>query len=303
MRPAKIVAIIIGALLIIIGLAVLAPGSLLLWINGTQKDSNGFFSTSFRDLNSSGYALITPEVQLNFGSGNWIPGGGTVQIRATAGGTAPIFVGIGPTDQVTAYLSGVAYDEVTNLGWFSASVQYSHHEGSCAVHSARTADLLDGEARGNGHADAPVAGAERKLDRCAHERRRDGSGERERQPRCSPGLLAASGHRLDRRRSGDPGRGDPTRDPGGAAPAPADAAGVSGRPLWALPATSLSAPELSSNHPTVRTRRPTRGRPTRGPRTSSPRRLTRGSHRSNRHSSRRLSSNRPRTLRRASRHP
>lgn len=130
MRPAKIVAIIIGALLIIIGLAVLAPGSLLLWINGTQKDSNGFFSTSFRDLNSSGYALITPEVQLHLGSGNWIPGGGTVQIRATGGGAAPIFVGVGPTDQVTAYLSGVAYDEVTNLGWFSASVQYSHHEGS-----------------------------------------------------------------------------------------------------------------------------------------------------------------------------
>jgi uncharacterized membrane protein len=129
MRPAKIVAIVIGVLLIIIGLALLVPGILLLWVNGTQKDSGGFFSTSDRVLTSSGYALITPDVNLDIGSGNWIPGGGLVQIRATSSGTAPVFIGIGPTDQVAAYLDGVAYDEVTNLGFFSSSVQYSHHEG------------------------------------------------------------------------------------------------------------------------------------------------------------------------------
>ena len=128
MRPAKIVAIIIGALLIIIGLAVLVPGILVLWVNA-QKDSDGFLSTSDRALSSSGYALTTPDVKLNLGSGDWIPGGGLVQIRTTSAGTAPVFIGIGPTDQVAAYLSGVAYDEVTNLGWFSSSVQYSHHEG------------------------------------------------------------------------------------------------------------------------------------------------------------------------------
>ena len=129
MRPAKIVAIVIGVLLVIIGLALLVPGSLLLWVDGTQKDSGGFFSTSGRALTSSGYALTTPDVKLDLGSGNWIPGGGLVQIKVTSNGTAPVFVGIGPTDQVATYLNGVAYDEVTNLGWFSSSVQYRHFEG------------------------------------------------------------------------------------------------------------------------------------------------------------------------------
>jgi uncharacterized membrane protein len=128
MRAAKIIAIIIGVLLILVGLALLVPGSLLLWIDG-QKDSGGYLSTSDRALSSTGYALVTPEVKLDLGSGDWIPGGGSVQISATPSGTAPVFIGIGPTDQVTAYLNGVAYDEVTNLGWFSSSVQYRHFEG------------------------------------------------------------------------------------------------------------------------------------------------------------------------------
>jgi uncharacterized membrane protein len=129
MRPAKIVAIVIGALLILVGIGVLTPGIIVLSINGSYKDSSGFFSTSDRALSSSGYALVTPDVKLNIGSGDWIPGGGLVQIRATSSGTAPVFIGIGPTDQVNAYLSGVAYDEVTNLGWFSSSVQYRHYDG------------------------------------------------------------------------------------------------------------------------------------------------------------------------------
>jgi uncharacterized membrane protein len=129
MRPAKIVAIIIGALLILVGIGVMVPGIILLSFNGSYRDSSGFLMTSDRALASSGYALITPDVKLNLGSADWIPGGGSVQIRATSSGTAPIFVGIGPTDQVAAYLNGAAYDEVTNLGFFTTSVQYRHHEG------------------------------------------------------------------------------------------------------------------------------------------------------------------------------
>ncbi len=129
MRPAKIVAIVIGALLILVGVGVLVPGIILLSFNGSYRDSSGFLTTSDRALASSGYALVTPDVKLDLGSADWIPGGGSVQVRATSSGTAPVFVGIGPTDQVTAYLGGVAYDEVTNLGFFTTSVEYRHYEG------------------------------------------------------------------------------------------------------------------------------------------------------------------------------
>jgi hypothetical protein len=131
MKPAKIVAIVIGALLILIGLGLVVPGSILLWINGAGEDGSGFFMTSDKALTSEGYALTTPNVDVNIGPGDWIPSGGvgTARIRITSAEGAPVFVGIGPADEVSAYLDGVAYDEVTNLGWFSTAVEYLHYTG------------------------------------------------------------------------------------------------------------------------------------------------------------------------------
>jgi uncharacterized membrane protein len=129
MRAAKIVAIVIGALLIIIGLALVVPGSLLLWVSSAHQDSDGYVTTSDRQLASDAYALTTPDIKLHIGSADWIPGGGLVQIQVTSAGTGPVFVGIGPTADVEAYLSGVAYDEVTQLGWFTSGVRYRSHQG------------------------------------------------------------------------------------------------------------------------------------------------------------------------------
>jgi membrane protein implicated in regulation of membrane protease activity len=119
MRPAKIVAIVIGVLLILISLGFLGSGVFLTWVGG-HAESDGFLSVTENHLSTSGYALTSPDLNLNFGARSWLPGDGMVQIRATSSGTAPIFVGIAPSDQVAAYLSGVEHTEVTNLGWFSS---------------------------------------------------------------------------------------------------------------------------------------------------------------------------------------
>jgi hypothetical protein len=130
MRPAKIVAIVIGALLIVIGVVLLAGGSALLWVNGAQ-DNQGFLSSSDKGLQSSGHALVTPDIKLEIGPARSIPGGGLVRIQATSSGSTPVFIGIAPTSQVMGYLNGVAYDEVTNIGWFtSGGEQYRHHDGT-----------------------------------------------------------------------------------------------------------------------------------------------------------------------------
>ncbi len=133
MRPAKIVAIVLGALAVLIGLALIAPGAFLLWAYGTQRDSSGFFQTSTRVVSTNAYALTTPDVSVNLGSrlGNWVPTGSdaAVRIRATSSGTTPLFIGIGPTDRVSQYLANVAHDEITNFGRWSGGVDYRHVEG------------------------------------------------------------------------------------------------------------------------------------------------------------------------------
>jgi hypothetical protein len=132
MRAGKIVAIVVGVLLVLIGLGLLAPGGFLLTVYGTMRDSSGFFETSSRVVSSTGHALVTPDVDLNLGPGpGWVPTGAraAVRIRAISDESTPIFIGIGPTDQVSQYFNGVAYDEVTDFGWWSANVKYEYFDG------------------------------------------------------------------------------------------------------------------------------------------------------------------------------
>lgn len=149
MRPVKIVAIVIGALLIIIGLALVVPGSFLLWIDGS-KDESGFLSSSARTLSSRGYALATPQVRLDIGAGEWMPGDPAVQIRAASTGSAPVFVGIGPTDRVATYLSGVAHDEVTDFGWFWSRLESQYYGGTAVPSSPGRQDFWVAMQEGEG---------------------------------------------------------------------------------------------------------------------------------------------------------
>jgi hypothetical protein len=133
MRAGKIVALVAGILILLISLALLVPGGVLLGIYGTQRDSAGFFETSSRTLSSSGYALVTPDVEVNMRPmlEGWIPTGdrAALRIRATSSADTPAFLGIGPSDEVSRYLAGVEYDEVTDFGWMWEEVKYRHLDG------------------------------------------------------------------------------------------------------------------------------------------------------------------------------
>jgi len=126
----------------------------LLGVYGTQRDASGFFETSSRVVSTSGYALTTPDVDVNIGAdlGDWIPTGAkaAVRIRAASTDTSAVFIGVGPTDQVSQYLNGVAHDEVTNFGWMSASVKYRHVEGGAPSSPAAQQDFWVARQEGPG---------------------------------------------------------------------------------------------------------------------------------------------------------
>ncbi len=137
MRAGKIVALVAGILMVLVALAVLVPGSVLLGIYGTQRDSDGFFQTSSRVLSSNGSALSTPDVDLNMGPlvGDWLPTGdrAALRVEATSSRDGSLFVGIGPSRDVIGYLEGVDYDEVTDFGWGWRSVSYRHMDGAVSA--------------------------------------------------------------------------------------------------------------------------------------------------------------------------
>jgi hypothetical protein len=132
MSAKRIVAIVIGAFLVLIGLAMMVPGVVLLGAYGTLRDESGFFQTSERVVSTNGYALVSPNAEMDMGPGDWqwVPTGGraAVRIQASSTGSEPIFIGIGPSDKVEAYMAAVAHDEVVDFGWKSG-VDYIHFEG------------------------------------------------------------------------------------------------------------------------------------------------------------------------------
>jgi len=128
MRPGKIVLIVAGAVLSLVGFGLVAAGGTLVWAHATQRDAAGFYTTPNARLQTSTYALTS---QVDFGARpserDWVPANvlGTVRIRAAAVDSSAVFVGIAPTADVDRWLTGVAHEHVTSVdfGPFRAETQ------------------------------------------------------------------------------------------------------------------------------------------------------------------------------------
>jgi hypothetical protein len=118
MRPSRVILIVVGSLLALMGLGVLAGGTVLGWALGTQRDDDGFFTTSEYRLATDSYALTSDEIHLGSpGPDDWWADRELATGRVVADGaeSGELFVGIGPERDVEAYLAGVPHDVVTDL--------------------------------------------------------------------------------------------------------------------------------------------------------------------------------------------
>jgi hypothetical protein len=136
MKAGRIVALVIGCFLALIGGALLVGTGALTWAYGTQRDDGGYF-TSHRVRMET----VTPAMQsesIDLGSdkrpNRWPFGEGdlaTVRLQATAREGEQIFIGIAHTSDIDTYLTGVAHDEVTSISWSHGNVvKYSRTDGA-----------------------------------------------------------------------------------------------------------------------------------------------------------------------------
>jgi hypothetical protein len=135
MSAGRIVLLVVGSLLALIGLGIAIGGAVALIAYGTARDDDGYFTTSTERFATTRYALASEEVDL--GTEEDPPGPvdwhdlADVRVRAeSAAAGRPIFVGIGPRDAVDAYLAGVAFDEVRDVDFDPFRVSYRAHPGS-----------------------------------------------------------------------------------------------------------------------------------------------------------------------------
>ena len=134
MKVGRIVMIVIGALLALIGFGLLAGGTTALVGYATQR-TDGFFQTGEVRLASATYAITSDSVDLESepGESDWLIDRGalgTVRLSIDPGSPdTPIFAGIGPSTDVAAYLEDVSHDRIRDFELSPDRVIYRRLDG------------------------------------------------------------------------------------------------------------------------------------------------------------------------------
>jgi hypothetical protein len=114
----RIVSVVIGAFLLFVSTGLLAGGGGLLYADQTQRDGDGYLWSPGAELITDRYALTSDGIELYTDGAEWVLDDflGTARLAVTSVDGSEVFVGVAPTRDVAAYLSGVGHHRLGNLG-------------------------------------------------------------------------------------------------------------------------------------------------------------------------------------------
>jgi len=130
MSTRKTVLGILGSLIALLAIGLLVAGGAVIWATGTHRTADGFITSSTTEVSTESYALTSTHLDLGAVRNDWLPASwlATIQVTASSRGDAPLFIGIGSSDDVAEYLEDVAHDEISRI--FDGDVTYLRHDGA-----------------------------------------------------------------------------------------------------------------------------------------------------------------------------
>ena len=129
----RIITVVVGAMMAMLALGLLAGGLALKVGDSVLRDDAGYLMSSSERYDSPGVAVTSQNIDVNGGpadfdvASRWL---GTVKVEAESRTPDRIFVGIAPTDDVDAYLRGVAHSTVTDPAGQDGDPDTTYVEGS-----------------------------------------------------------------------------------------------------------------------------------------------------------------------------
>jgi len=149
-----IVLVIAGAVICLLALLPVIPGSFLLWARATQRDAEGFYSSPSGRLETTAHAITSDRIDIAAGPGEgvYLDLGALATIRLTVESTGekPVFVGIASKADVDRYLRGVSRAEVDDMRFAPFAVTYRYVEGGAPSSPPARADIWAAAAEGPG---------------------------------------------------------------------------------------------------------------------------------------------------------
>jgi hypothetical protein len=157
-RGGRVLLLVFGGLLTLVALGLLIAGGLLGWAHAFERDSDGYFTTQTKRLQTPTYALTSGKIDLGSDpvGETFDPGDlATVRIRATAAEGTPVFIGIGRQRDVDRYLQGVAHDEIVSADLSGVDprdvdVRYRRRPGKAAPQPPADQVFWDASTTGEG---------------------------------------------------------------------------------------------------------------------------------------------------------
>jgi hypothetical protein len=134
----RIALIVVGVILGLLGISILVGGVAVAVVDNT-RDRDGYLMSAPGQLASDGYAVTVSALQVS-SYGGW-----NIDAQSTAGTARvsaytdrPVFIGIGPSDKVAAYLAGVKHDVLEDISTSPFRATYVPVSGGAP--SSRPAD-------------------------------------------------------------------------------------------------------------------------------------------------------------------
>ena len=130
MSAGRILLIVLGAIGVLLGLALAAGGGFLLWADLTQRE-DGYVTTPSERFATPTYAMTRTRLDVDTGARwvlneNWF---GKIRIRGESPGAKTLFIGIGPEPSVARYLGSVAHASVEDVDFDPFRVKYRQIAG------------------------------------------------------------------------------------------------------------------------------------------------------------------------------
>jgi hypothetical protein len=132
----------------LIGLALLAGGILVLAAYAFGRDDDGYFKSDRQQLDSATYAIVTEDIDLGVDEVDWAPDKLLGEVRVQFDGERPVFVGIGPEEDVDRYLGDVARDEL--VGFEGDDPELDPREGGAPQSPPGEQEFWVAESEGSG---------------------------------------------------------------------------------------------------------------------------------------------------------
>lgn len=114
----RVVSMVLGCLVFLVAGGLLTGGITLAVVQNTAKDDAGFFMSGQQEFRTSTHAIISTNMETKIADGaEFVPERllGDTKLTVTPRGGEAVFVGIGPTDEVQAYLADVGHTTVVDF--------------------------------------------------------------------------------------------------------------------------------------------------------------------------------------------